>query len=168
MSPREDVILQRLRELDDPVNLERPAGFDLEGAEARFSSLRARIERDFDCECRTDAGPIRVQDASYYGDLIVPAASTHTSEQIWIRISNFGELAMYALDRPGSLDPEELRILLDTEDKRRIESALADTGYFLVPEELLWDRYDGRSASLRNAYPDERPPTWFIRYFDYL
>ena len=54
--------------------------------------------------------------------------------------------------------------LLHPDDANRIHAAMADLGYTLIPEEPLWQDYDGAShPSISRA-----PATWWIRYFDYL
>jgi hypothetical protein len=152
----------RLRALDDPHNLERPADFNADAAARRFTALVEHLERGFGCPCRTDAGPGRIKDASFYGDVIVPADSTASGEDLAIRVSNFGPMAVYGLGRVGDYDG------LDQADQERVETALEDTGYTIVPGRILWQEYDGRSDFWRTHVPNERPPTWWVRFFDYL
>jgi hypothetical protein len=47
-------------------------------------------------------------------------------------------------------------------------AALEDLGYTIVPEEPLWRPYDGTSRWFERFYSKESPPTWWIRFFDYL
>ncbi len=158
-----DRLRQLLREFDDPVHMEHPADFDRDATANRFNSLVTRLEEEFDCECRTDAG-IYVQDASHYGQAVVPRKATASGADLFVRISNFGPMAVYGLDRPGVYTDEELDVLCDRADRDRLESALQDFGYTIIPESLLWERYDGRSEWLRR----ESSPSWFIRFFDWL
>jgi hypothetical protein len=45
--------------------------------------------------------------------------------------------------------------------------ALTEHGYVPLLGDVLSREYDGVSEALRAAY-SSYPPTWFIRYFDYL
>ena len=75
-----------------------------------------------------------------------------------------------AADEPAErvleLAVQETAGLLDAEDRLRVVAALGQSGYVLVPEDPLWDDYDG-SSPLNDGYPD-RPATWFTRFFDEL
>ncbi|MBO2453423.1 hypothetical protein J4573_40465 [Actinomadura barringtoniae] len=151
-----------LRGLDDPEHMEFPADYDHSETRARFDLLVEELDKAFTCRCRADR---QVQDASHHGDVLVPAAHTAGGEQIIIRVSNFGDLAVYSPGNLGQyLDAEKP---LPAEDRRRVEGALNELGYRMVPEDLLHARYDGRSP-LARYYPPEHPPTWFVRFFDYL
>jgi hypothetical protein len=52
-------------------------------------------------------------------------------------------------------------------DRDRVETALVGSGYVVLPEDVLWRPYDGSNEALRRFY-DERHPSWFIRFFDYI
>jgi hypothetical protein len=84
-----------------------------------------------------------------------------------IVVSNFGGLAVVAAENPGVWTQEEFTELLHPDDAQRIYTALDDLGYTVVPEEPLWEEYDGK-AGLRRYPSDGSPPTWWIRFFDYL
>ncbi len=156
-----------LREYDDPDHLEHPRGFDRDAETDRAHRLVNRLSADFGWRLSTDAGTSSVQDASFLGDIEIPAPATRSGERIVIRLSNFGQLAVVALEGFGVHDTSEFSVLIDDTDRRTIERALGDEGYRLVPESILWRDYDGTSDALRAAYPQTRP-TWWIRYFDYL
>lgn len=83
-----------------------------------------------------------------------------------IVVSNFGDLAVVAVDNPGVWTQEEFTEPLHRDDAERIYTALDDLGYTVVLEEPLWQPYDG-DGPLRLFYP-EHPPTWWIGFFDYL
>lgn len=155
-----------LRKLDDPVHLERPAGFDYAAEQARFAALVADVEARFGCVCTVDAG-MSVQDASYLGQLEIPVSATITETEIFVRVSNFGGLALLGAERPGVYDDEETRILIDYADWRKILEVLTHHGYVVLLEDALSRPYDGTSDAFRRAYP-RTAATWFDRYFDYL
>jgi hypothetical protein len=111
---------------------------------------------------------VLIQDASFYGDVFIPAEATQTGEELAIRISNFGPMAVYSIQRPGAFDSSEMAGLLDATDRDRIEQALTETGHLIVQEELLWREYDGRCNFWRTPFPNERPRTWWDRFFDWF
>ena len=96
----------------------------------------------------------------------IPAAATATGTRLVIIVSNFGGLAVVAADNPGVRTQEEFTELLHPDDAQRIYTVLDDPGYTVVPEEPLWEDYGG-DGTLRRYYT-EHPPTWWIRFFDYL
>jgi hypothetical protein len=49
-----------------------------------------------------------------------------------------------------------------------VEGARTEQGYVIVPEDLLYERYDGRSNLATYYYSPQHPPTWFIRFFEDL
>src|SRR5688500_19602337 len=82
----------RLRSADDPERLEFPEGYD-EAAEAlRFQRLRQALEAAFGCECAASSRP-RLLDATFFGEVIVPASASGGSADIVVRVSAFGSLA---------------------------------------------------------------------------
>jgi hypothetical protein len=156
-----------LREHDDPTHLERPPGFDLAAETLRAHRLVVRLAKAFAWQVTTDAGTGAVQDASFLGDIEIPDSATASGERIVIRLSNFGQLAVVALERFGINDANDIAVLFDVADRRRVERALEDEGYRQVPEWILWRDYDGTSEALRAAY-ESTAATWWVRYFDYL
>lgn len=152
-----------LRSLDDADHLEFPADFDFVRTRSRFDQLAARLDTAFNCTSQVDR---HVEDASYHARIEIPSAATATRLVIVIVVSNFGNLAVVAVDNPGVWTQEEFTELLHRDDAERIYAALDDLDYIVVPEEPLWNDYDGNS-NLRQLSPDHRA-TWWIRYFDYL
>ncbi|MFF5858831.1 hypothetical protein ACFY8B_24945 [Streptomyces sp. NPDC012751] len=73
----------------------------------------------------------------------------------------------YDHDAARAYDEEEERVLFHTGDRLDVEEELEAPGYIAIPEHLLWTRYDGVS-DLVSYYPPERPPTWWVRFIDYL
>lgn len=152
-----------LSELDDGRHIEFPASYDHKDVEWSFTELLGRIEVGFGCECRVDAGT-SVQDASHFGQLVVPAPNTQSGDDLFVRVSNFGKLVVFGLTAPGVHSVEELDLLLATADREIVEQALAAGGFLAIPEDLLWETYEG---NVRWLTKDSRS-TWFTRFFDYL
>lgn len=159
-----DVARERLRELDDPVAIERPPDLDEQALEARFVAPVSALSRAFCCEREVDAGIVQVQDAAFYGTVCVPVEATRSGGQLVVRVSNFGLLAVYDLELFGAYDTEEREQLLDHVDVELLETCLADTGHESVPIDLLWSRYDGAST----CFSSDPAPTWFARFFDWV
>jgi hypothetical protein len=153
---------QLLHALDDPDNLEFPAGYDHRRTRARFEQLALRLNSDFAGRCQVDR---EVQDASLHGRIDIPAEATATSRPLVVSISNFGNLAALSVDNPGAWTDAEAAGLLHPHDADRIHPALTDLGYTLIPEEPLWEPYDG---AWDPAVFGPSAATWWIRYFDYL
>ncbi|MEU7823418.1 hypothetical protein [Catellatospora sp. NPDC049133] len=151
-----DELWRLLRSLDDPQGLEFPTGYDGRRERARFEQLAQRLDAAFGGACEVDR---HVQVASLHGRIEVPAALTATGSRLVVSISNFGGMAVLAVDNPGVWTDEEAAELLHSDDGGRIGDALASLGYVLIPEEPLWQRYDG-------AWP--RVQSWWDRFFDYL
>lgn len=146
----------------DPDHLEFPAEYHHRRARARFDQLAQRLDADFGCRCVVDR---HVEDASLHGRIEIPAAHTASRHQLVVFISNFGGLAVVAVDRAGAWTDIETADVLHPDDADRIAAALDDLEYTRIPEEPLWRRYDG------TWNPDAFRPsaaTWWIRYFDYL
>jgi len=153
-----------LRQLDDPDHMEYPRGYDHGATRAKFDQLAARLDQRFDCACSVDR---HVQDASHHGRIVIPAAVTDSRQHIVVTVSNFGNLAVVSLGRPGSYDEKEERKLFQSTDRHRVEGELEALGYIIVSEHLLWTPYDGVS-DLVSYYPLDQHPSWWTRYFDYL
>lgn len=158
MAHVDELLWAKLRELDDPTHLERPADFDEAEADTRFAVLVRLVEAAFRCECTTDAGRGRIQDASFYGDLVVPASATETRCDLAIRVSNFGPMATFSVLGRRDADSADVAAA----DSDRIENALASAGYLAVPMVLLRTAYDGPTDSSPFLY------TWWSRFFEYV
>jgi hypothetical protein len=158
-----DKLWDLLRSLDDPEHLQFPADYDHRETRGRFDQLVDRLDGAFSCACKADR---HVEDASFHGRVEIPSAATATGSQLVIVVSNFGGLAVVAIDNPGSWNQHEFAELLHPVDADRIYTALNDLGYTIVPEQPLWHPYDGNSA-LQNYYRDHSA-TWWTRFFDYL
>jgi hypothetical protein len=153
---------QLLRALDDPDHLEFPADYHHHSTRARFDELAQRLDTAFACTSDVDRN---VQDASLHGRIDIPTPATSTGRPLIVLISNFGGLAVLAVDNPGVWTDSETASLLHPDDCARIHNALADLDYTLIPEEPLWQRYDGTHDP---AIFEPSEATWWTRYFDYL
>jgi len=147
-----------LHALDDPDNLEFPAGYDHRRTRGRFEQLAQRLNADFDCRCQVDRD---VQDASLHARMDIPAPATATGRPLVVNVSNFGVLAVLSVDNPGAWTDAETATLLHPDDAHRVHTALTDLGYTLIPEDPLCEPYDGVCDPGIFA-------TWWIRYFDYI
>ena len=154
----DDQLWQLLRSLDDPCHLELPVGYHHVRERARFDQLAQRLDHGFGCRSLVDR---HAEDASFHGRIDIPAPATESGHRLVVVISNFGSLAVVAVDNPGVWTDAEAALLLHPGDGRLIDSALAEFGYVRVPEEPLWRRYDGVGMRL-----DGRP--WWDRFFCYL
>jgi hypothetical protein len=152
---------QLLRVLDDPGHVRFPADYRQSRVREQFGGLVQRLDADFGCPCDVDH---HVEDASLHGRIEIPEEATATRRRLVISVSNFGALAVLAVDNPGVWTDAEAAALLHPDDARRVHGALADLGYTLVPEETLWNRYDG-ACSPKIFGPNA---TWWDRYFGYL
>ena len=152
-----------LKSLDDPEHLEFPADYSDRDTRSRFDQLVARLNTDFSCWCDADRN---VQDASLHARVDVPAEATATGEPLIINVSNFGNLAVIAVNNPGVWTRDEFEELLAPHDAERVYEALDALGYAVIPEEPLWSDYQGpsRLTDLDAAYGT----TWWTRFFDYL
>jgi hypothetical protein len=155
-------VWQMLHGLDESQTLEVPDGYDFGRERDRFNRLAQHLDTAFSCVCRVDRD---VQDASLHGRIEIPASATLTGHPLVVNISNFGGLAVLAVDNPGIWTDAETATLLHPADAHRVETALAGLGYTLIPEELLWQPYDGASDPARFGRSEV---TWWNRYFDYL
>ncbi|MFJ2240462.1 hypothetical protein [Streptomyces sp. NPDC087859] len=165
-------LLQSLDRLPGPYHLEFPDGFDYLLARSRAIQLRDRLSKDFEGRVLLDDG---VQDASYCFEVRIPPQVAEAHEWIWVRLSNYGSLAVITTPRPDGHgdDGAVADGALSASDRRRIESALEDLGYELVPLRLLRRIYDGvtpladeiAGAVVGYGHPGA---TWWTRFFDYL
>lgn len=154
-------LLALLRELDDPEWLERPRGYDRDATGLLFGTLVARLEDDFATRCDTERD---TQDSSEYGRVTVPAEATVCGTRIVVCVSKFGFLALICADNPGAFlgtDEAQAEGELDAGDLAKVDRALADLGYVVVPEELIEGDYDGPSRRREDGYRT----TWWHRFF---
>ncbi|MBT2369154.1 hypothetical protein J7E88_28520 [Streptomyces sp. ISL-10] len=159
-------LLNEVDRTTGPDHLEFPHSFDHHRALARVGTLIERLNTGFDCRCWADTG---VQDASFHADITVPAEATAAMQQIVIRLSNFGDLAVVAAENLGcyeDLDEAVAEGALTPADRLTAETATTALGYLLVPESALHRSYDGVTCLAEYSAP--HAATWWIRFFDYL
>ncbi len=157
----EEDLLAMFRELDDPECLEWPRNYDRNESAVLFGALVARLDGDFAVRCTAEPD---TQDSSEYGRVTVPAEATACATRIVVCVSKFGSLALVCVDNPGAfLGTQEAQAEggLDTADLAKVNQALTDLGYVVVPEELLESDYTGPS---RLHWHVQRP-TWWHRFF---
>lgn len=89
-----------------------------------------------------------MQDASFLGQIVVPAAATAKGVAVFVRVSNFGGLALLGAEGPGRYDDAETLDLIAAGDRESVLTALVALDYVPLLEDVLG--------------------TWFARFFDYL
>ncbi|MGW1868928.1 hypothetical protein ACWCPS_25615 [Streptomyces mauvecolor] len=161
MTEHEADLLALLRELDDPEWVEWPQEYNRSDTAALFDDLVARLEGDFTARCASERD---TQDSSEYGRITVPAEATAYGTRIVVCVSKFGSLALICADNPGAfLGTEEAQAEgeLDAADLGKVDQALADLGYAIVPEELVERDYDGPTRLPWHVHR----PSWWHRLF---
>lgn len=154
-----------LRALDKPVppgtvtGLELPHDFDLATNQTRFGLLAERLGELYDRPLRAGRGP--GQDAARFGAMTIPADLTRTREPrtgarlaLAVEVSSFGDLATHrALP--------DYRTPTHPDDSGRIEAALIELDYLIVPTHILVTPYDGPNQW---AFGDSQT-NWYGRFF---
>ncbi|MEV6840517.1 hypothetical protein AB0N17_39565 [Streptomyces sp. NPDC051133] len=167
-------LLHTLDRLAAPDHLEFPEGFDYSLARAQAGRLKDRLDEDFRQACKLDD---QIQDASYYFKITIPAEAAEAGIPVGVRLSNYGNLAVVTTPMPDSHDDLDHAVLggaLSAADRRRIESALTECGYTLIPPRLLHRPYDGvtpladEGPFYAGYGPHQGRATWWTRYFEYL
>lgn len=159
MTKIEADLVMLLRQLDDPERLEWPRGYSRTKMAVRFKDLVARLEGDFATRCSAEQDS---QDSSEYGRIVVPAEATARGTRIVVCVSKFGSLALVSAENPGAFLGTEDAMAeeeLDAGDLAKVDRALTDLGYMVVPEETLTLDYDGPS------HLDSSRPSWWDRFF---
>ncbi|MFB7618593.1 hypothetical protein [Kitasatospora sp. NPDC056181] len=161
LAEREADLVALFCELDDPEWLEWPPDYDRGATGALFGGLVSQLEDDCATRCATERD---AQDSSEYGRVTVPADATVCGTRIVVCVSKFGSLALVCADNPGAFigtGEAQAEGELDAGDLGRVNRALADLGYAIVPEELLECDYDGPSRLPRHV----QRPSWWHRFF---
>ncbi len=163
--PPDTGLMDLLRRLDDAERVESPAGFDRKEASVSFTQLTERLDARFATHCETDR---EIEDSPEYGRIVVPAAATVCGTQLVVQLSRFKPVSMIAAELPGAyfgLQDARTAGAVDLTDVEKIEQALTDLGYAVIPEEVLGTPYDGRLPL--SSFSTTRP-TWWDRYFAYF
>jgi hypothetical protein len=162
------VTVELLRQNDDPVSVERPARFD-EGA------LRSKVDfligslRDRFGAVTAEVGPPFIQDASFFAALKIEPEATRSGHGLWVRISNFGDMASAGVALPGAYDGEDLGQVTDESEWHDLLAAIESHGFRYIAEDDLWPDYDGQNEHLKAFYRKTGGRlTWWIRFFDWI
>ncbi|MYS80994.1 hypothetical protein [Embleya scabrispora] len=159
----EDQARALLRALDDPEHLAAPPDYDAVATRERFDRLVERLHADFGCRCPVEGA---AGAASRHGVIVVPAAALAGTGRITLVVSNFGDMVVTSVDAPDDHPVGAAPAYVSPADLERVEAALDELGYRIVPEDVLRTTYDGVSR-LADHYTVEDGPTWWIRFFDY-
>ncbi|MEV6679540.1 hypothetical protein AB0N09_22185 [Streptomyces erythrochromogenes] len=165
-------LFHTLDRLPGPDHLEFPDGFDHASAASRATRLSDRLGEDVGQPCDL----AEAQDAGYCFSIGVPGEATEAGVPLGVRLSNYGCLAVVTTPAPDSHDDLAHAVrdgALSGADRSRIEAALSDLGYTLVPQRLLHQRYDGVTRLTDEdtfiAYPAHQDrATWWTRFFEHL
>jgi hypothetical protein len=167
VATNESDLVALLRRLDDPEWLERPSDYSDSKAAASLKRLATGLENALGTHCPVEGDN---QDSSEYGRVEIPATATVRGMRIVVCVSKFEPLALVTADNPGAyLDLDEAQALgdLDGGDLATVQRAVHDAGFVAMPEELLNRRYDGPSR-LPSWSGEQRPPSWWDRFFGYF
>ncbi|MEU5430715.1 hypothetical protein AB0H73_34650 [Streptomyces olivoreticuli] len=160
--------------LPGPDHLEFPDGYDYARARSRAARLTERLNTELARPCVTGD---TAEDASYSFMVRIPAAATGAGVPLAVRLSNFGDLAVVTTPAPDSHDDLDHAVAdgaVSETDRRRIESALSDLGYVLVPQRLLHSPYDGvtwladETGTVISYGAHRGRATWWTRLFEHL
>ena len=148
MTPSE---LSILRDADDPIACEYPAGFDWCRAIEEVRSLKPEIERIAGRAFELDD---QVQDASFFAELAVHKPSERVIETVFsVSFSSFGRLFTdWANCASERLMPQTASAIV---------ARLKDAGFVHVSEAALALPYSGGNPVFAGQ-------TWGHRFFDYL
>lgn len=139
----------RLRDADDPQNLEFPPDYDFDTLSAAVLAVAMDLSRVYEAFCAIDSrynGSVR--DATFFGSVEVPAKATRKGRPAGLRLSSFGGLAT---------------VWGEAADREAITAVARDRDWLVVPPELLQRPYDGVNAVYRAT-----GGTWHGRFFDYV
>lgn len=163
--PSDIGLMELLHRLDDAERVESPAGFNRQRAAAAFDHLTEQLHALFATQCETDRD---IEDSTEYGRVVVPAEATACGTQLVVQVSKFSPLSMIAAENPGAyFGIQDARAAgnVHLTDVEKLEQALTDLGYVVIPEEVLGNSYDGR---LHLSSFSTTRPTWWDRYFAYF
>jgi hypothetical protein len=164
----EQELYELLRAADEAEHSERPPNFDERRARDKFVGLVQALVGAFGAPVQYEAGFPLIQDASFFGQLTIPAETIRSGIGITVRTSNFADLATIVVEDPDLWDEASaLRALVDENDLRKVEDLIEEAGYEYIPLALLRCEYDGINEGLKVG-TDGRRRNWWDRYFDWL
>jgi hypothetical protein len=147
-----DLVAKKLlKAADHPWELEQPPDWDPLEATERFLRLSGDVNRILGAECEIELWPM-IKQATFHGEIILPAAALQREAYAVIRLSNFGNLVA-VLNDDSAVKPEVLVQL-----RRRFERS----HYKYIPSTLLRRAYDGHHRGTRQF------GVWADRLFGYL
>lgn len=144
-------VLRLLRDHDDPVRAEAPAGFRREAAESEFEAFANTLTAMLGSAREIETG-VRIQDASFHGDIRFPESLVAGGSIAGVRVSNFGRFCC-VYDSDADVQPS----VLDT-----VRQVASQCGYVFVPSRVLDLPYHGRNPGVSGF------ETWGQRFFDYI
>ena len=145
------VALRRLKGADHPWELERPHDFDAVEAVGRFMELARDVEAIVGQSCELEVWP-HVREATFHGELVLPADVVSGEGYAAIRASNFGDL-IAVLNDDSLVRTDVMQPLRRRFERRR---------YQFIPSNLLRKTYDGHHRGTKQF------PRWTDRLFGYL
>lgn len=143
--------LKLLEDADSSTFTERPLGFNIKKADAKFDSFVEALERKLGCTLPEKENYMGIQDGSFHGMVFLPIQFLNEDYRISIRVSNFGNFAT-AYEDDTVVQPEVLSSIIAT---------LNEFGYIYIPSEILNTPYTGENRGVDGF------SSWGHRYFDW-
>ncbi|MGF6888283.1 hypothetical protein ABIA39_003080 [Nocardia sp. GAS34] len=156
-------LMEILRGLDDPEAPEWPVGYNDAELAASVGRPAAHLGSVFSTHCAIEPD----QDSAEYCRVVVPGPATVCGTRIVVLVSNFSPLVMVAVENPGAflgIDDARAEGGLDAGDLDTVQRVLAESGWVVIPEELLAHRYDGPTLM---PFSGSAEPSWWDRFFGF-
>ena len=147
-----DVVARKLLQgADHAWELQEPPGFDPIDAAERFMHLAQAVQQIVGDDCEMELWPA-IRDATFHGEIVLPASATIEPASAVIRASNFANL-IAILNDERIVKPDLLAQL-----RKRFERA----GYRFIPALPLRREYTGHHRATKQF------SRWSDRLFGYL
>ena len=143
--------LQLLQDADSSIFTERPLGFSVKKADAKFNSFVEALEQKLNCSLPEKENYMGIQDGGFHGMVFLPVHLLKEDYRISVRVSNFGNFAT-AYEDDTIVQPEVLSTIIAT---------LEEFGYIYIPSEILNTPYIGKNRGVDGF------SSWGHRYFDW-
>ncbi len=143
--------VQLLQDADSSIFIERPFGFSIRKANAKFNRFVEVLEQKLGCSLAEKENYIGIQDGGFHGMVFLPAHLLKEDYRISVRVSNFGNFAT-AYEDDTIVQPEILSTIIAT---------LEEFGYIYIPSEILNTPYTGKNRGVDGF------SSWGHRYFDW-